>query len=308
MLIPLKEFIIDYLSTLYIKNIFTNKSVRALDIFNWDSSGALDILIANGYMVETKYNYATNEKEFGLVRIDKKDKIIGYKEETKIVPIETLKYRYINSDEIKRYKVVIEPVYKYVKIGKQTYYTTQYKRVKIPIYKKKRQYYTIVDYKYETIRKPIIKKSYKYIKIMHNDYIVYFLYEKYKYDSASAKIDHSLWIAPFYSSHGQALAISVRDSLNNVIPSTPEELTLGSEYKNFLSACKQAMFTNTTQKESVQLLKNHIRNFKKKKQYKSSYSYSEDILDTVFFTYATTKGNTIKENLSEENFNMELEK
>lgn len=307
MLIPLKYFIDEYLDNLYIKNIFTGKQVNANKIFNWQSSGALDILISNGYMIETKYNYATDEKEFGLVKVSKTKKVIGYKEDTIITPIETRKYRYVLSDEIKGYRTVIKPVYKYVKIGRQTFYTTQYKRVKTPIYRKVREYYTVVDYDYKVVKTPITKTYYKYKKIMHENYIPYMLYEKYKYDSANGKVEQSLFIAPFYSSHGQAFGISKGGNDYKPEFCLPEEIPQTQEYKDFLTDCKSLMFQNTTHKESLALLKQHIKNYKKKDNYKASYSYSEDIIDIVFFTYSKTNDNTQTVTLTEEEFNKELE-
>ena len=304
MLIPLRTFIHRYLKNLKIKNIFTGKIENAEKIFNWNSSGALDIMLADGYFVETKYNYATQNDEFGLVKIDKKEIITGTYEENIIVPIQ--RYRLVETDEIKGYKTIIEPVYKWVKIGRDKIYTTQFKKRKIPVYKKKRQYYT--DYEYRTITKTKTKKVSAYKKIMFKDYTPYLLYEKYKYDSAKGDIEHSLFIAPFYSRYGQAFVVAKKDDLGQLVFTTPEEMSVCKEFKDFMPDCKYVLFQNTTPKESIGLLKEHIRNQKRKKNYKASYSYSEDIIDLVLFTDTKTDNNKEVVELTEEQLKEELNK
>lgn len=308
MLIPLRTFIHKYLKNLKIKNIFTNKIENAEKIFSWDSSGALDILMSNDYYIETKYNFATDEKEFGLVKIDKKEVITDTWQEKVLVPITKTKYRLVESNDIKGYKTEFKPIFKWIKIGRSKVFTTTYKKVKVPIYKKEREYYTVIDYEYQTITKTKTKKVSVYKKIMFRDYTPYLLYEKYKYDSSKGDIIHSLFIAPFYSRYGQAFVVAKKDSIGNYVYTTPEDMSLSKEYKDFISDCKQVLFQNTTPKESISMLKEHIRNLKRKNHYKASYSYSEDIIDTVFFTDTKTNNNKEVIELTKEQLKEELNK
>ena len=56
------------------------------------------------------------------------------------------------------------------------------------------------------------------------------------------------------------------------------------------------------------MLKEHIRNQKRKKNYKASYSYSEDIIDLVLFTDTKTDNNKEVIELTEEQLKEELNK
>lgn len=296
MLIPIMQFINKYLKNLKIKNIFTGKYENCQKIMNWNGSGALDILVGQGYMVETKYNFATDEQEFGLVKLGRKEKVVGEKNVEKVVEIK--KYRLVDSDQIKGYKKAVIPVFKYVKIGRRKEYTTEYKTVKIPIYKKKRQYYTVKQI--QTVKEPIVKKTYTYKRITFKEYIPFLLFEKYKYDSSLGEIVHSLYIKPFYSQFGEAISTSAENSLGMREFTTPEEFSLCQQYKDFVKDCKTLLFAGTTQKQSIDFFKNFVRRKRKEKRYKASYSYSEDILDVVFFKSADFEDNKKVETLTEE--------
>lgn len=296
MLIPLERFIKKYLKNLKIKNIYTKQYENCQKIMNWNGSGALKLLIKNNYMIETKYNYVTKEQEFGLVKIGKSQKVIGEKNVEKVVEIK--KYKLVDSDEIKDYKKAVIPVFKYVKIGRRKEYTTEYKTVKIPIYKKKRQYYTVKQI--QTVKEPIIKNKYIYKRITFKDYIPFLLFEKYRYDTAKGDIEHTIYIRPFYYKYGEAISISAENSLGMREFTTPEEFSLCQQYKDFVNDCKGYMFAGTTQKETLKYFKNFVRRSRKEKRYKSSYSYSEDILSIVFFESADLKGNKKVEKITED--------
>ena len=302
MLIPLRTFISRYLKNLKIKNIFTGKYENCQKIMNWNGSGALDILIGQGYMIETKYNYATDEEEFGLVKIGKKAQVVGERNVEKIVEIQ--KYRLVDSDEIKGYKTETIPVFKYVKIGRRKEYTTEFKKVKIPIYKKKREYYTVK--KLTTVKEPIIKEDFIYKKITFKEYIPFLLFEKYKYDCSLGKIVHSLYIKPFYSQFGEVVSVARENSLGFREFCTPEDFSLSQQYKEFLPDCKQLLFGGTSQKESMKFFKNFVKRRKKEKRYKASYSYSEDIIDTVFFRSADYTDNKQVKELTKEQLKEEI--
>lgn len=287
MLISLKDYIYNYyLPKLKIKNIYTGKYENVFKIFNLDGSGALDILMSKGYMIETKYNFATDSKEFGLVKIEKIDKI--YTTKTEILPITVKKYRWVTIDTGKKKTVTVAKSY-YKKIGRTRYYVTEYRKKKIPVKKKIKEYYD--DIEYEIVETPIIKKKsrYTYKKIAFKRYIQFYLYEEYKYVPANSKLEHILSIKPFYTRYSYPIQISEVDSFGNEIFMTPEEFTQTKIFNDAINDCRNAMYVRVSQDEQQKFFKNYINYFKKnrkarQKVNKNSYSYTLDIIDLVFFT------------------------
>lgn len=298
MLIPLKDYIYNYyLPSLKIKNIYTNRYEDVFKIFNLNGSGYLDILMSQGYMIETKYNFATDSKEFGLVKIEQKPKI-SYKtveqeftvKKYRYITVKTGKFKLVNTGK-KKTVTVAESYYK--KIGKTKYFVTEYKkkkipiRKKIPITKKQRQYYDTVEIKKVEI--PIETKRYTYKKIAYKRYIQFYLYEEYRYIPANSKLEHILCIKPFYTRYSNAIEISEVDSFGNEIFTTPEQFTQTKIYNQAITDCRNAMYAKVTQDEQQKFFKNYLHYFKKNRKArqkinKNSYSYTLDIIDLVFFT------------------------
>lgn len=302
--IPLKQFIDNFLANYYIKNTYTNNIERGLDIFNWKKSGALGILINQNYYIETRYNFATTDTEYGLVEVAD----IPVKKIVKYEDYEPY-YKNVVKTEKRPYKrKYIEPIFKYVKIGRTTYYTTQYKTTYKTFYRSYKTKIKELDYRYVIKEKEVItyKKSYK--KISYKYYEPFLLYEDYKTDGD--EIVHELFIAPYYSKYGEGILIADYDeNIGEPIFALPEDIPQTRDYKKFIELAKKTLFNNTSQKKVQEYFDNYIHR-KNKKNYKSSYHHSLDILDIVFYINSNVviddEINRKVENLTKQQFNEEI--
>lgn len=242
MLIPLKEYINNWLDTYTIKDIFTGKRQKARDIFNWDKSYFLKLLIKDKYYIDTDIDFATKDKNYTkiikkpLSKITPK-KIKKYRKvgEEKIldhyiietiedyVPITKTKYRLVDDYSNPKYETII----KRRKIGKKYYITTEY--IETGKYHKKREYYEDVI-GYDTITKEKKRPIYKTIDILEpyyeqerqrtiddiqiqsTEYRVFepfFVWEFYKtFDDG---YEHYIYVSPLFQGLGNAVVFSADD-------------------------------------------------------------------------------------------------
>ncbi len=273
MIISLKKYINNWLDTYKVKDIFTGDLQTAREIFNWDKSYFLKLLIQDKYYIDTDIDFVTKNPNY--IKIIKKPlsqisakKVKKYRTVTKIipqtvyedvidyVPITTRKYRLVNDYDNPIYKTVI----KKRKIGKKYYITTEY----IPTgkYRKIRQYYDDISYveRVRTKKRTVyIEKEYKepYYEqertrteqdittqvTQHRFYEPFFVFDYYKKLNED-EYEHYLYIAPFFDGYGTSIKIGSDDDEiigHRRVPKfiSPKELT---ETQMFKSAYRQCRF------------------------------------------------------------------
>ena len=265
MIISLKKYINNWLDTYKVKDIFTGELQTAREIFNWNKSYFLKLLIQDKYYIDTDINFATKNPNY--IKIIKKPlsqisakKVKKYRTITKLVPQtvyeDVIDYRPIT---VRRYRLVNDydqPIYKTVikkrKIGRNYYITTEY----IPTgkYRKIRQYYDDIEY-VETLRTKkrtvYIEKEYKepyYEQVRertesdiktqiteYREFEPFFVFEFYKtFDDG---YEHYLYIAPMFSGKGSAIVLFADDTeiVNNEETGVfiqPKEFVKQSDYNN----------------------------------------------------------------------------
>lgn len=273
MIISLKKYINNWLDTYKVKDIFTGELQTAREIFNWDKSYFLKLLIQDKYYIDTDINFVTQNPNY--IKIIKKPlsqisakKVKKYRTVTKLVPQtvyeDVIDYRPIT---VRRYRLVNDyeqPIYKTVikkrKIGRNYYMTTEY----IPTgkYRKIREYYDDIEYveTYRTkkrtvyIEKKVKEPYYEQVRERteqdittqveeHRFYEPFFVFDYYKKLNED-EYEHYLYIAPFFDGYGTSIKIGSDDDEiigHRRVPKfiSPKELT---ETQMFKSAYRQCRF------------------------------------------------------------------
>lgn len=331
MLIPLKKYIENWLDTYTVKDIFTGEIETAREIFDWNKSYLLKLLIKDGYYVDTEIDFATKHKNYLKIvkkplseitpKKIKKFRVIGRKRVidhyiTETVddyePVEQTKYRMVNDYDNPIYDTVI----KRRKIGKKYVWATEY----IPTgkYHKIRQYYTVLRYvkTTKTKKRPVYKwvdilepyyeqirerqpEDYKTQVIASRDYEPFFVFEYYKsFDDNT--YEHYLYISPFFRGYGNAVYLyadktEIVDGIRKGIFIPPEELRQQSD---FISAVRKVRFAilngrKHTLKEYFREANERIENGEQLHTLylRGSYKYSLDVLDLLFYRPAPFKNN-----------------
>lgn len=327
MLIPLKKYINNWLNTYTVKDIFTGKYQLAREIFDWDKSYFLKLLIKDKYYIDTDIDFVT--KNLNYVKVEKTPlsqitpkKVKKFREITKIVPEEIIEevIDYIPV-EVKKYRLIdAEPIYKTVirrrKIGRKYFLTTQY----IPTgkFKKQRQYYTDIEYiekirsKKRTIyrKRKILEPYYEQVRerteediatkiTEHRFYEPFFVFDFYKKVSEDEYI-HYLYIAPFFDGYGSSVKIGSDDDEiigHRRLPRfiTPKELTQTNMYKSAYKQCRYMIMNGKEKlmKKNFKEINDRIDNNEELHTINMSDSnlYSLDILNTgkdgIFFFKAS---------------------
>lgn len=284
MLIPLKKYINNWLDTYTVKDIFTGKIQTARQLFNWDKSYFLKLLIQDKYFIDTDINFVTKDKDYIRViktplsqitpKKVKKYRIVGQKKVidkyiTETVydyePIEVRKYRMVNDYD----QPIYDTVLKRRKIGKKYYLTTQY--IETGKYRKIRQYYS--DIEYVRVRKTKQRPIYKTIDILepyyeqvrerteqdiktqvteHRFYEPFFVFDYYK-KLNDDEYEHYIYISPFFDGYGTAIKLGSDDDEivgHRKIPKfiSPQELV---ETNMFKTAYKQCRYMIVAGKEKL---------------------------------------------------------
>lgn len=322
MLIPLKEYIINWLDTYTVKDIFTGKRQKARDIFNWDKSYFLKLLIKDKYYIDTDIDFATKDKNY--IKIIKKPL-------SKISPTKVKKYRYVTKlvpediieevidyipQKIQSYRYVYEPIYDTVikkrKIGKKYYITTEY--IETGKYRRKREYFDDIKYveRIRTKRRTVYKEKrvreeyYEQVRQRTMDDVQiqvtkyryfepFFVYDYYKVEDDDETYEHYIYIAPFFRVYGDAIVIGsdedeIVDNKKKFKFIQPKELLKQNDYKTAVKKCR---FLILQGKKNI--LKNHFRQANEAIEQgqelhtlylQGSNKYSLDILELLFFKSA----------------------
>lgn len=276
MIISLKKYINNWLDTYKVKDIFTGEIQTAREIFNWDKSYFLKLLIQDKYYIDTDIDFATKNpnyikiikkplsqispkkvKKYRKVGTERKQVGTTTEKRDNYVPITKWKYHLIDDYNRPKFNTII----KRRKIGRTFYITTEY----IPTgkYHKKREYYEdVIGYK----NKPIIVDVpiYKTVDILepyyeqertrteqdittqvtqHRFYEPFFVFDYYKKLNED-EYEHYLYIAPFFDGYGTSIKIGSDDDEiigHRRVPKfiSPKELT---ETQMFKSAYRQCRF------------------------------------------------------------------
>lgn len=274
MLIPLKKYINNWLDTYTVKDIFTGEIQKARDIFSWNKSYFLKLLIQDKYYIDTDIDYVTKNQNY--LKIIKKPL-------SQITPKKVKKYRKIGEQriidryvtekvidyepiEVRRYRLIDDynrPIYDTVikkrKIGKKYYLTTEY--IETGKYRKKRQYFNDIEYVrvIKTKKRPIYKtveifepyweqerqRQPEDIKTQietHRFYEPFFVFDYYKKLSED-EYEHYLYISPFFDGYGTAVKIGSDDDEivnNRRLPKfiSPQELTKTQMYLSAYRQCR----------------------------------------------------------------------
>lgn len=329
MIISLKKYINNWLDTYKVKDIFTGELQSARELFNWDKSYFLKLLIQDKYYIDTDINFVTQNPNY--IKIIKKPlsqisakKVKKYRTITKLVPqtvyedvidyvpISTRKYRLVNDYDNPIYKTVI----KKRKIGRKYYITTEY----IPTgkYRKIRQYYDDIDY-VETLRTKkrtiYIEKEYKEpyyeqertrteqdIKTQITEYRYFepfFVFEFYKtFDDG---YEHYLYIAPMFSGKGNAIVLFADDTevVNNEETGVfiqPKDFVKQSDYNNAVRKTR-FMILNGKRNIEPQVFRQARQKIEKNQELhtlylEGTYNRSLDVLKMLFFRPAQFDNNT----------------
>lgn len=333
MLIPLKKYIQNWLNTYTVTDIFTGETQTAKQIFNWEKSYFLKLLIQDNYYIDTDIDFATQDKNYIKVikkplsqitpKKIKKYRIVGkqtvidrYITETVIdyVPIETIKYRMVPDYDNPKYDTII----KRRKIGKKYYITTEY--VFTGKYGKKRQYYT--ELSYDRVKRTKTRPIYKTVNIIepyweqvrerkpedtktiitqHRSYEPFFVWEYYK-TFGDGHI-HYLFISPLFQGRGNAVTFSADteetvDSERKGIFISPQEFV---KQDNYIKMLKRARFLILNGKTNLKKPLFREANTKIDKgeglhtlYLDGTYNQSLDVLKLLFFRPAPFKNNTRK--------------
>lgn len=273
MLIPLKKYINNWLDTYKVKDIFTGQYQYAREIFNWDKSYFLKLLIQDKYYIDTDIFFITKDKNYyeviktPLSQITPK-KVKKYRYIKKLIPEEVIEQviDYIPV-QVKRYRMVdAEPIYNTVikrrKIGRKYYITTEF--VPTGKYRKKRQYYTDTEYiekirnkkriiyKLKRVRETYYEQVHErlpeHTKIKVTEYRFYepfFIFDYYKKLNED-EYEHYLYIAPFFDGYGTSIKIgSDEDEIvgSRTIPKfiSPQELIKTQMFKSAYRECRFLM-------------------------------------------------------------------
>lgn len=328
MIISLKKYINNWLDTYKVKDIFTGELQTAREIFNWDKSYFLKLLIQDKYYIDTDIDFVTKNPNY--IKIIKKPlsqispkKVKKYRTITKLVPqtvyedvidyvpITTRKYRLVNDYDNPIYKTVI----KKRKIGKKYYITTEY----IPTgkYRKIRQYYDDIEYveRVRTKKRTVyVEKEYKEpyyeqvrertesdIKTQITEYRYFepfFVFEFYKtFDDG---YEHYLYIAPMFSGKGNAIVLFSDDTeiVNNEETGVfiqPKEFVKQSDYNN---AVRKTRFMILNGKKNIepQVFRQARQKIEKNQELhtlylEGTYNRSLDVLKMLFFRPAQFDNN-----------------
>lgn len=264
-------------------------------------------MIQDDYYIETDYNFATDSKLIGTIIkkkplsaiSPKKEKYIETVTEEVIEPIEVLKYKYVKV--LSGYRYYYEPIYKYRKVGKRLYFTTEYKRKRKAVYKRKRQYYKDVEYQIKEVTRDVIKyrnvrqrqqEDIQTTKIMYKEYEPLLLWEFYT--EQAGNLVHRLYIAPFFEEFGVPYYIA-NDKQDYCLPS---EIPNSKMYKNYVWFCrsllnKSKMNLRRYDRKTVEQIKSRIENNKTLKTLNltDTDKCSKDILDIALFTNVRNETN-----------------
>lgn len=329
MIISLKKYINNWLDTYKVKDIFTGELQTARELFNWDKSYFLKLLIQDKYYIDTDIDFVTKNPNY--IKIIKKPlsqisakKVKKYRTVTKLVPqtvyedvidyvpITTRKYRLVNDYDNPIYKTVI----KKRKIGKKYYITTEY----IPTgkYRKIRQYYDDIRYieqvrtKKRTVyvEKKIKEPYYEQVRERtENDiktqiteyryFEPFFVFEFYKtFDDG---YEHYLYIAPMFSGKGNAIVLFADDTeiVNNEETGVfiqPKEFVKQSDYNNAVRKTR-FMILNGKRNIEPQVFRQARQKIEKNQELhtlylEGTYNRSLDVLKMLFFRPAQFDNNT----------------
>lgn len=274
MLIPLKKYINQWLDTYTVRDIFTDEIQTARDIFDWNKSYFLKLLIQDKYYIDTDNSFITKNLKYRKViqtplsqitpKKIKKFRVIGRKKVidhyiTETVddyqPVEFQKYRMIPDYD----RPIYETVIKRRKIGKKYFLATEY----IPTgkYAKKRQYYTVLKYvkTTKTKKRPVYKwvdilepyyeqvrerqpEDYKEQIEVHRFYEPFFVFDYYK-KLNDDDYEHILYIAPFFDGYGTAVKIGSEQTeiVNNrrlPVFISPQDLIHSPMYERAYRQCR----------------------------------------------------------------------
>lgn len=328
MLIPLKKYINQWLDTYRVKDIFTGKYQLAREIFNWDKSYFLKLLIKEKYYIDTDIDFAVKDKDYikviktPLSQITPKkvkkfrviEKIVPedvIEEVTDYVPVEVLKYRMIDAEPI------YETVIKRRKIGKKYYITTEY--IFTGKYKKKREYYRDIRYiekvrtKVRTVyvKRKVLEPYYEQVRERTEDDIKtkitkyryfepFFVFEFYK-EFDDNTYEHDLFVAPMFESRGNAVvlfsdATEIVNGQEEGIFITPQEFVKENDYK---TAVRKARFMILNGKRNIptDIFREARRKIELNQELHTlylsgTYNQSLDILSMLFFRPAQFNDNT----------------
>ena len=331
MIISLKKYINNWLDTYKVKDIFTGELQTAREIFNWDKSYFLKLLIQDKYYIDTDINFVTQNpnyikiikkplsqispkkvKKYRKVGTERKQVGTTTEKRDNYVPITKWKYHLVDDYNRPKFNTII----KRRKIGRTFYITTEY----IPTgkYHKKREYYEdVIGYKnkpiivdvpiYETV--DILEPYYEQVRERtENDvktqiteyryFEPFFVFEFYK--TCDDGYEHYLYIAPMFSGKGNAIVLFADDTevVNNEETGVfiqPKEFVKQSDYNN---AVRKTRFMILNGKKNIepQVFRQARQKIEKNQELhtlylEGTYNRSLDVLKMLFFRPAQFDNN-----------------
>lgn len=331
MIISLKKYINNWLDTYKVKDIFTGELQTAREIFNWDKSYFLKLLIQDKYYIDTDINFVTQNpnyikiikkplsqispkkvKKYRKVGTERKQVGTTTEKRDNYVPITKWKYHLIDDYNRPKFNTII----KRRKIGRTFYITTEY----IPTgkYHKKREYYEdVIGYKnkpiivdvpiYETVDifepyyEQVRERTKNDIKTQITEYRYFepfFVFEFYRtFDDG---YEHYLYIAPMFSGKGNAIVLFADDTeiVNNEETGVfiqPKEFVKQSDYNN---AVRKTRFMILNGKKNIepQVFRQARQKIEKNQELhtlylEGTYNRSLDVLKMLFFRPAQFDNN-----------------
>lgn len=319
--IPLVDYLHDYLKNKKLTNFMTGKTYSAFDVMNWDKSHLLWIIDKNKYSIAPNLKFATKSKFFGDTYEVKTLKPKAIRKNVK-VPYEVIYTEYVEKT-YRRKTGRFKTVFSLKKIGKNYFWTTQYK----PVY---RTYKKIVPkitkgIAYETKKvivgytQPKTEEILKYI-YKFRLYVAFFLIERYIYrprqypvyderlkrnvyvdDKNNYEMTHEVVIETFYQDRMFPLHFGLQPykGSKNIEFSTPQEMVDKGITADVLRWAKEQI-NEARPKDNLQRLKKFYIENKHDliddsyKEYLGHYHYDEQILDLVFFMDYDTRPDNIK--------------